>query len=228
MPHFTGNRFANCADSALEHINSTGGVGTTWVVQKYLERPLLVSGRKFDIRAYALVTPHGNVYLHRESYVRTSSMPFSLGDLDNRFVLHVPCRLSWEQRHPDALEGHQLEPQDTQPHKAARSGAGTCRSVHLTNDAIQVLYDNYGQHEDHNKLSLEELQAVLKQQGSDIDVSCDILPQMREATRRVFSATLKSLNTSNASYCFELMGLDFMVGSNKQARVLGYLWQRAG
>jgi Tubulin-tyrosine ligase family len=90
-----------------------------------------------------------------------------------------------------------------------------------------VQYDSYGQHEDYNKLSLEELQAVLRQQGSDIDVSNDILPQMREATRQVFSATLKSLNTSNASYCFELMGLDFMVGSNKQARAQAYLGQNA-
>jgi Tubulin-tyrosine ligase family len=85
------------------------------VVQKYLENPLLVHGRKFDIRAYALVTPHGNVYLHRESYVRTSSMPFCLVDLDNRLELHVSAAFHCEIVNLQPSDGRYLGPQNTHP-----------------------------------------------------------------------------------------------------------------
>lgn len=53
-------------------------------MQKYIERPLLIRGRKFDIRSYALVTPDKRVYFHEESYVRTSGVAFSLNDLEDR------------------------------------------------------------------------------------------------------------------------------------------------
>lgn len=59
---------------------------STWVVQKYMEQPLLIDGRKFDIRSFVLVGTDGNIYMHRESYVRTSSTPYSLQDLADRQV----------------------------------------------------------------------------------------------------------------------------------------------
>ena len=54
------------------------------MVQKYIERPLLLGGRKFDIRAYALATPDGRVHMHRACYVRTSSAAFGLADLADK------------------------------------------------------------------------------------------------------------------------------------------------
>jgi len=58
-----------------------------YILQKYIEKPLLFQGRKFDIRALCLITSiQGNfkLYWYPEGYIRTSSSQYSvdnLGDL---------------------------------------------------------------------------------------------------------------------------------------------------
>jgi len=62
----------------------------SWVVQKYIENPLLYDERKFDIRAFCLVTqdPGGGAvraFFYRHAYVRTTSKKFTMDNVD-RFV----------------------------------------------------------------------------------------------------------------------------------------------
>ncbi|DBB17391.1 TPA: hypothetical protein ACH3X3_014425 [Trebouxia sp. C0006] len=58
--------------------------GSQWVVQKYIEQPLLIDGRKFDIRSYCLITPDHKIHMYKHSYIRTSSTAFDLSNLEDR------------------------------------------------------------------------------------------------------------------------------------------------
>ncbi|CDW90267.1 ttl domain containing protein [Stylonychia lemnae] len=49
-----------------------------FVIQKYLEKPLLINRRKFDIRLWVLIAQDHKCYLFSEGYIRTSSFEFEL------------------------------------------------------------------------------------------------------------------------------------------------------
>lgn len=58
----------------------------SFVIQKYIERPLLIRGRKFDIRMWVLVTQSLDVLIFREGYIRMSSEQYRADDISNVFV----------------------------------------------------------------------------------------------------------------------------------------------
>ncbi len=69
--------------------NAKSNGNRTSIVQLYIDRPLLISGRKFDVRAYAMLTSTNGVlkgYMYRDVYFRTSSKLFDLSNLHNRFI----------------------------------------------------------------------------------------------------------------------------------------------
>lgn len=71
--------------------NSKGEIAKeqkTFIVQKYIKNPLLYKNRKFDIRCYQLITSVNGVikgYWYEEGYVRTSSMEYSIQNM-NKFI----------------------------------------------------------------------------------------------------------------------------------------------
>jgi hypothetical protein len=64
--------------SALAVSQTLGSLGKSAVIQKYLENPLLIEGRKFDIRCYmTIVCTKPLVVLFHHGYVRLSLNRYS-------------------------------------------------------------------------------------------------------------------------------------------------------
>lgn len=60
----------------------------SFIIQKYIEKPLLVYKRKFDIRVWVLVSNTGKCYFFKEGYLRTSGSEFQLdsNNADDQYV----------------------------------------------------------------------------------------------------------------------------------------------
>ena len=58
-----------------------------YLLQKYIEKPLLINGYKFDIRQWVLlVSCPLKVFIYKEPYLRFSTHPYQTDDLMNPYV----------------------------------------------------------------------------------------------------------------------------------------------
>ena len=53
------------------------------IIQKYIERPFLYKGRKFDIRIWALLTHKMEAYIFKEGHLKASSVDFDTNNFDS-------------------------------------------------------------------------------------------------------------------------------------------------
>eukprot|EP00741_Cyanophora_paradoxa_P002202 tig00000555_g2134.t1 len=65
------------------HVNRFPGV---WIIQRYIERPLLIHKRKFDFRIYALITGTMDLYVYKEGYIRTSSAAYNTENTVDKYI----------------------------------------------------------------------------------------------------------------------------------------------
>lgn len=75
-PVITNENPENC----ISNLNNLPNIvkSKTFVIQKYIERPLLIRERKFDVRVWVLVNQDMKVFFFKEGYIRTSSYPYSI------------------------------------------------------------------------------------------------------------------------------------------------------
>eukprot|EP00756_Hemistasia_phaeocysticola_P034492 Hpha_TRINITY_DN16523_c6_g1::TRINITY_DN16523_c6_g1_i1::g.137048::m.137048/K16599/TTLL1; tubulin polyglutamylase TTLL1 len=68
----------------------TAAAKDQFIISKYIEDPLLVGGKKFDLRLYVLVTSYRplRAFMHREGFARFCTVAYNtdVTDLDNMFV----------------------------------------------------------------------------------------------------------------------------------------------
>ena len=61
-----------------------------YIIQKYINNPLLIGGKKFDMRIYVLVTSYSplTVYLYRTGFGRFTHMRYSskIDEIQNTFM----------------------------------------------------------------------------------------------------------------------------------------------
>lgn len=50
----------------------------SFIIQKYIEKPLLIHNRKFDIRVWVFINYDFSCYMFKEGYLRTSSREFNI------------------------------------------------------------------------------------------------------------------------------------------------------
>lgn len=84
-----GIQISRDIDEITRIIERTGKGQHTYIIQKYIENPLLINKRKFDIRMYGLMTSINGLmkgYFYEEGYIRTSSREYTLKKLTNKIV----------------------------------------------------------------------------------------------------------------------------------------------
>lgn len=88
MSRGRGIRVFNNLEQLLEYADVENHKECQWVAQKYIENPLLVCKRKFDIRQWVLVTSWDplTVWFNQDCYLRFSSEEYSMEDLSDQYV----------------------------------------------------------------------------------------------------------------------------------------------
>lgn len=87
------------------------------------------------------------------------------------------------------------------------------RFIHLTNDAVQMNADDYGQFEIGNKLSINDFQRYLDANHADLNVNFDrdLFPRMERLVADSFRAVATKIDPLRNRNAFEIFGFDFMI-----------------
>ncbi|XP_033101541.1 probable tubulin polyglutamylase TTLL9 isoform X2 [Anneissia japonica] len=109
----------------------------TYIVSRYIERPYLIGGRKFDIRIYVLVTSYIplKAWLYRSGFARFSNTRFSLESIDDTYVHLTNVAVQKTAPDYDPEKGCKWSMQQLRQYLTARYGIETVeKTFQLMND----------------------------------------------------------------------------------------------
>jgi len=177
------------------------------VVQRYLSKPYLINGNKFDLRIYVLVTGVDplRVYIHDEGLTRISTSKYSLKNLDNKFAHLTNYSIN---KNADVFKAASFSPVDKTNH----------HSNNNDDNVVDPEMEGY-------KWSLAAFRRWLaRREGQDV---------MEATFDRIFDLCLKTVTAAESEItphlhsavqyrtnCFELFGCDVILDANLNAHLL--------
>tara|TARA_B110000879_G_scaffold200551_1_gene274649 strand:- start:383 stop:1882 length:1500 start_codon:yes stop_codon:yes gene_type:complete len=182
-----------------------------FVAQVYLESPLLVFGRKFDIRVFALVTPDGNCYVYKDSYVRTCVSEYTLEDLGDKAVhltndavqqrlpgygTHEECNKMSFQQFQRALDDGRRE--SLEPTEDTSASADTGARIDFENHVWPAI----------ERVTAEAFRATL---GRGADGGTRKITQDLSSKSKARNGPTPNPEKKPKAFTYELFGLDFML-----------------
>ena len=112
----------------------------TYVVQRYIDNPYLIGGRKFDIRVYVLVTSYAplRVWLYRSGFARFSNTRFSLDSISDTFVHLTNVAVQKNAPDYDPEKGCKWSLQELRMYLTAKHGTETVQNLFQQFDDIYI------------------------------------------------------------------------------------------
>ncbi|CAI2376038.1 unnamed protein product [Moneuplotes crassus] len=159
---------------------------STFVIQKYIEKPLLINDRKFDIRVWVLLTQDLKVYFFKEGYLRTSSEAFSLSEenIDKEYVHLTNNAVQINSTNYGKFEdGNQMSFNDFQDYLTEHDP-----------DLVEKTLRN---------LDIPE--------GEEVDLKSYILSEMKKLVVLTFLSSRENFLNKSKNSSFEIFGFDFIV-----------------
>ena len=154
----------------------------TFIVQKYIDHPLLIHNRKFDFRCYGLMTSingHLKGYFYEDCYIRTSCKEFDIQNLDNKYI-HLTN---------DAVQKNSQD--------YGKYENGNKMSLHDFQKYLKFLGNPANPSGD--------------SYYANIDVFRDLMPQIRKLVTDSYRSVYRKIDPGRLRNSFELFGYDFML-----------------
>ncbi|XP_032508413.1 tubulin--tyrosine ligase isoform X1 [Phocoena sinus] len=199
------------SSDAAELLDFIDNQGQVHVIQKYLERPLLLEPghRKFDIR---ILFNEDDLWIQRKDISVWGLLYESSREICIEHLIQSQQIRSWvlvDHQYNIYLYREGVLRTASEPYHVDNFQDKTC---HLTNHCIQKEYSkNYGKYEEGNEMFFEEFNRYLTS-ALNITLESSILLQIKHIIRSCLMSVEPAISTRHLPYqSFQLFGFDFMV-----------------
>ena len=198
-----------------------------WIIQKYIERPLLINRKKFHLRATVLAVGRLKVYLHTQMMALTASKPYNTSDLDD--ITSHASNHSVQDRFGNVhtCESCLLKELHEKVGNVPAIRKDACR---LLGDRPTSIYvSGYGWHHTASDPFTQQVASFDKEEFGT-SWSSDVWGEVLRIVRVIFHAATHSIDKTKQnkqgriffplSSCFELFGVDIMLDTDGRVWLL--------